>query len=253
VLIGERITKIKKLIQEEQSLKVSELSKIFNVSEVTTRRDLAKLEKQGFIERTHGGAIVSGTLRLIGKFQIHAQEYKEQKQRIGKMAASLIKAGQVIVLDAGTTTLEIARNIRNIEHVTVITNNLSVALELAGKPDISVMVTGGSLRRPSLSLTGQRAAEFFHQLNVDITFLSVQGVSIEKGLTNTSFSDLYLKKAMISAAKEVILVADSSKFNRVEFCTVAPITAVHRIITDNNLHSELIKNLESLNIELIIV
>jgi len=249
MLAAERRQKIKKLIQDERSVRVSELSKIFSVSEVTIRRDLDKLEKEGVIERTHGGAVVFGTPDLMRNVILRDQSHIEEKQRIGKVAATFVNNGNSIILDGGTTTIEVARNIKNLKDLTVVTNALNVCLELASNPEITIIVTGGLFKQPSLSLTGPEAAEAIKHLNVDMAFISVQGVSLSKGLTNTSISDLYLKRAMISAAKEIILVADSSKFGRVEFCTVAPITAVHKVVTDNKLSKYYLDELKKRQIE----
>ncbi|MFQ6065734.1 MAG: DeoR/GlpR family DNA-binding transcription regulator [bacterium] len=253
MLAAVRQSEIKKLIQDEGSVRVSELSKIFKVSGVTIRRDLEKLEQEEVIKRTHGGAVVLGTDDLMRNLAFRDQAHVEEKRRIGKAAARLVKDGNTIILDGGTTTTEIARNLDNAKNLTVVTNAVNIPLALRNNSEITIIMTGGTLKAPSFSLTGRAAAESINHLNVDKTFLSVQGISLEKGLTNTSVSDLYLKRSIIAAAKEVILVADSSKFGRIEFCTVAPITAVHKIITDNEISPHLTRELETIGIEVIVV
>ena len=253
MLLGaERRLKIKKLLREEGSVQVSQLSELFNVSEVTIRRDLAKLEKEGSVKRIHGGAMAIDSNAPIFSFLSRAQEKAKEKELIGKKAAELVNNGNTIILDSGTTTSEVAKNLKGYKNLKVITNALNIALELAENPEISVVVPGGSLKGPSLSLVGSQVIEFVRNVNVDIAFLSVQGVSLEKGLTNNSISDLYLKRAIIDAAKEVILVVDSSKFNKVGLYTVAPVTAVNVIVTDENIPPSLLYRLLCKKIKVIV-
>jgi len=255
--IDEKFAILQKLIKEEQRVSVSGLSEFLGVSEVTVRRYLSKLEREGFVKRVRGGAILSETLDPAVTFAtwlIHSKEDQEWKSKIGKVASTLIKRGSTIILDAGTTILEVARSMRKqvLSEVKVVTNNIPAVLELSNLSNITMIIIGGDVRVPSLSTVGPKSVSFLDGLNVDLLFLSVQGVSIEKGLTNTSLSDLPLKKAMISAAKEVVLVADSSKFGRVEFCNVAPISAVHKIVTDGRLLTSTRKEVEALGIELLL-
>ena len=253
MLLGaERRLKIKKLLREEGSVQVSQLSELFNVSEVTIRRDLAKLEKEGSVKRIHGGAMAIDSNAPIFSFLSRAQEKAREKELIGKKAAELVNNGNTIILDSGTTTSEVAKNLKGYKNLKVITNALNIALELAENPEISVVVPGGSLKGPSLSLVGSQVIEFVRNVNVDIAFLSVQGVSLEKGLTNNSISDLYLKRAIIDAAKEVLLVVDSSKFNKVGLYTVAPVTAVNVIVTDENIPPSLLYRLLCKKIKVIV-
>lgn len=251
MLEGERRVKIKKLMREEGTVEVSQLSELFNVCEVTIRRDLAKLEKERAIKRIHGGAMAVDSSAPIFNFISRAQEQAKEKELIGKKAAELIKDGSTLILDSGTTTSEVAKNLRGYRNLKVITNALNIALELADNRDISVVVPGGSLKGASLSLTGPQVVEFVKNVNVDITFLSVQGVSLKEGLTNNSISDLYLKRAIIDVARKVVLVVDSSKFNKVELYTIGPITLVDTIITDKNAPGPLVHQLLSKKIKVI--
>lgn len=246
---------IKRLLREEGSAKVAELSRVLNVSEVTIRRDLDVLEQENQIRRVHGGAVVLGDQIGISElFDRRSQEHKEEKRRIGQAAAHLIKNGNVVILGAGTTTTGVARSLAaQKKNLTVITNSVSIATELSMNPGISVMLTGGSFRRTSLSLAGPKAAESLRDLNADMYFLAVQGISVERGLTSASFSDLSFKRTAMKTAKEVIVVADSSKLGNVEFCTIAPISAVHRIITDSKIPKEMVEKLNSHQVRLTVV
>jgi len=252
MLGAERRVRIKKLLREEGSVKVSRLSKLFNVSEVTIRRDLAKLEKERAIKRIHGGAMAADSDTPTFSFLSRTQEQAKEKELIGKKAAELIKDGSTIILDSGTTTSEIAKNLKKYRNLKVITNALNIALELADSPGISIVVPGGALKPPSLSLTGSRVVEFIKNVNVDMTFLSVQGVSLKEGLTNNSISDLYLKRAIIDAARQVHLVVDSSKFNKVGLYTIGPITVVDTIVTDGNVPRSLVRHLSSKKVKVIL-
>lgn len=254
MLTDSRRLVIKRLIEEEGTVRVAELSKILNVSEVTIRRDLDTLEKDNSIQRVHGGAIVIEESDVIKEFfDLRSQEHREEKRRIGKAGAELIKDGNVAILDAGTTTFEIAKNLGNKKNLTVITNALNITMKALTSTEITVMMTGGIFKQPSLSLTGPKAGESLKDLNANMFFLSVQGISVEKGITNASISDIFFKKAAMKAAKEVIVVADSSKFGKVEFCTICPLSVIHKIITDSKVPKETVEELESYQIEVIIV
>ena len=253
MLAAERRLRIARVIQDETSVRVSELSKVLQVSEVTIRRDLQELEKEGIVKKTHGGAIVVGTMEAIHNFNLRREKFKKEKGRIAETAARFIKNDSTIILDGGSTITQIAQNMSTVKNVNVITNALNIALELAVNPEITVMVIGGLLRTTTLSVTGPEAAECLKHLNADIAFLAVQGISLEKGLTNTSISDLYFKRAVLKAANEIIVVADSSKFDKVEFSTIAPLSDVNRIITDDGVPESLVRKFRKKQIEVIVV
>ncbi len=250
---GRRLA-IKGLVEEEGIVKVADLGKILNVSEVTIRRDLDIMEKDNSLQRVHGGAIVAEESDIIKKFfDRRSQEHWREKRRIGEAGAELIKDGDVVIMDAGTTTFEMAKNLGNKKNLTVVTNALNIAMKAFTSTEITGMMTGGIFKQPSLSLTGPTTAESLKDLNADMFFLSVQGISVEKGITNASISDIFFKKAAMKAAREVIVVADSSKFGKVKFCTISPLSAIHKIITDSKVPKETVEELESCGIEVIIV
>ena len=176
MMANKRREKILELIREDGSAKVIKLSKIFKVSEVTIRQDLEKLESEGFILREHGGAFLKNVEDSVKSISLLNQENLEKKQLIGKKASELIESGETIILDSGSTTTEIAKNLMGRKGLTVITNALNIALILGAEPGIELIVTGGEFKPPTLSLTGQKAADFFEDIHVDKLFLATAGI-----------------------------------------------------------------------------
>jgi len=252
MLANQRREKILELLKEDGSAKVIKLAKIFKVSEVTIRQDLEKLEKDGFIKREHGGAFLKNVENSVKSFTLLNQDNIEKKQTIGKRAAELIETGETIILDSGSTTTEIARNLIGRKGITVITNALNIAMMLGAEPGIEVVVTGGEFKPPTLSLTGQKAAAFFEDINVHKLFLATAGISLRSGLTYPSLSDIVVKKAMIDASDVTYLVADSSKIGKNAFASLGALSLIDYIITDASVNEERAKILRDHEIEFII-
>lgn len=234
MLAHERRTKIYELVKEEGAVRTAALSDIFGVSEVTIRQDLDKLAADGFIAREHGGAYLNTIPDQVARLALEHTENMDKKGRIGQAAAALVRNGERIILDAGSTTTEVARAIHAAD-LTVITNALNIALLLGSRPGISVMATGGDFKAPTLSLTGEKAAAFFDNINVDKVFLATAAVDVEAGLTYPGFADLPVKRAMIASARDVYLVADSTKIGRRSLATLGGIDLLHAIITDDGI------------------
>jgi DeoR/GlpR family transcriptional regulator of sugar metabolism len=209
-----RREKILEMIQEDGHVKVSDLGRIFKVSEVTIRQDLERLDKEGFIIREHGGAYLKSISSQVRSFTLQHRENMDKKVLIGHKAAEFISNGDTIILDSGTTITELAKNLTDRKDLTVITNALNIAMMLGSEPSINVIMTGGEFKAPTLSLTGEKAAAFFSNLHADKLFLATAGISLKAGLTYPSISDLVVKKAMIDAADTVYLLADSSKIDK---------------------------------------
>jgi DeoR/GlpR family transcriptional regulator of sugar metabolism len=252
MLANQRRDKMLELLREDGSAKVINLAKIFKVSEVTVRQDLEKLEQDGFIEREHGGAFLKNVEDSVKSFTLLNQDNIEQKQIIGKKAAELIESGETIILDSGSTTTEIAKNLIGRKDIKVITNALNIALMLGAEPGIEVIVTGGEFKPPTLSLTGQKAASFFDDINVDKLFLATAGISLRSGLTYPSISDIVVKKAMIDAADVVYLVADSTKIGKNAFASLGALSLIDYIITDASIDQKRAQILREHEIEIII-
>lgn len=252
MLANQRREKILELLKEDGSAKVIKLAKIFKVSEVTIRQDLEKLESEGYIHREHGGAFLKNVEDHVKSFTLLNQDNLEKKKLIGRRAAELIEMGDSIILDSGSTTTEIARNLIGRSGLTIITNALNIAMILGAEPGIEVIVTGGEFKPPTLSLTGQKAASFFEDIHVDKLFLATAGISLRSGLTYPSLSDIVVKKAMIEAADVTYLVADSTKIGKNAFASLGALSLIDYIITDpfiDQSHLQLFKDNE---IELII-
>ena len=235
MLPHERRGKILDLIKEDGHATVLQLSKIFKVTEVTIRQDLEKLEKEGFIEREHGGAYLKNIGLNVKNIVLQNQDHLPEKAAIARKAIEYINDGDIIILDSGSTTTEIAKLITNFKNLTVITNSLNIALILGEIPEINLVVTGGEFKAPTLSLTGQKAADFFNGLNVDKLFLATAGITLKSGLTYPSISDIVVKRAMIDSANEVYLVADSSKVGKSSFASLGALSLIDFLITDPNI------------------
>ncbi|QJW91292.1 DeoR/GlpR transcriptional regulator [Spirosoma taeanense] len=232
MLANQRRDKILELLKEDGSAKVADLAKLFKVTEVTIRQDLDKLEKDGLVIKEHGGAYLKNIEDQVRTFSLANQENMAQKERIAQKCLEFIEVGDTIILDSGSTTTEIAKKLVGYKNLTVITNALNIALILGAEPGIEVIMTGGEFKPPTLSLTGQKAADFFRGLNVQKLFLATAGISLKSGLTYPSISDLVVKKAMIDAADITYLVADSSKIGRSALASLGALSLIDYIITD---------------------
>jgi DeoR/GlpR family transcriptional regulator of sugar metabolism len=247
-----RREKILDLIKEDGSAKVADLARIFKVSEPTIRQDLEKLEIDGLVMKEHGGAYLKNVELNVRSFSLSHQENLDKKELIALKCLEFIEPGDTIILDSGSTTTEIAKKLKGFKQLTIITNALNIALLLGAEPGIEVVVTGGEFKPPTLSLTGQKAADFFEGINAQKLFLATAGISLKSGLTYPSISDLVVKKAMIDAAEMTYLVADSTKIGKTAFASLGALSLINYIITDLGIeekHKQLFKDNE---IELII-
>jgi DeoR family transcriptional regulator of aga operon len=249
----ERRAKIIALLEKQGQVKVYELKKIFKVSEVTIRNDLDKLEEKQLLVRTRGGGIQTQRVRFDYQFNKETTHFLKEKQAIAKEAAKLVNEKDTIILDSGTTTLEIARNLTHLKDLTIITNGIFIAYELSQYPNIKIIMLGGSLSQSSLSLSGPIAAENLKDLYCDKLFLGVNGIDTNYGLFTTHIEDAYLNKIMINMAKEVIVATDSSKFLKRSFAIIAPITSADILITDSNIPKDELRNLNNAGVRTILV
>ena len=250
--MNQRRQEILNLIREDGHAKVQKLSQIFKVSEVTIRQDLEALEEMGYVQREHGGAF----LKDVGNFAstgtlINESVKVAEKQELARKAVSLIKEGESIILDSGSTTTELAKLMTGFHNLTVITNALNIAYILGGNPGINLIVSGGEFKAPTLSLTGDMAAATFKGLHVDRCFLATAGISPDMQLTYPSLSDLVVKSAMIRAANKVYLLADSSKIGASSFASLGRISLIDTLITDNQITPEQREALRDLNVEVL--
>lgn len=253
MLPNQRREKILELLKEEGSAKVVDLALLFKVTEVTIRQDLEKLKKEGLLIREHGGAYLKNIEAQVREFTLaHSDLQVEQKEKIAQKCLEYISSGDTIILDSGSTVTEIAKKLRGFRDLRVLTNALNIAMLLGTEPGIEVILTGGEFKPPTLSLTGQKAADFFKGIHVQKLFLATAGVSLRAGLTYPSISDLVVKKAMIDTAETTFLVADSSKFGKSAFASLGALSLIDYIITDNGITEENRKMFEQNAIQIII-
>lgn len=236
--IRDRLNKILENLQQHGQVQVRELAQEFGVSEMTIRRDLERLAKEGHLVRTYGGATVAAGLIGEQPFAAKAVSHIEEKQRIGRAAADLVQEGDVVLLDAGSTTLAIARCLKGRKGLTVITVDLRIALELCDEPGIDVIVTGGTAMPEVYNLLGPLAEQFVRSLTVNIGFVGTSSADVEHGLTTPTLAKVTLKRAIIQAAQHAVLVTDSSKFNRRATYQICHFSAFDRVITDHGLPPE---------------
>ncbi len=249
----DRRSKILEILENKSNVYVKDLSKQFNVSEVTIRNDLDQLEKKHLLIRAHGGAMKIKQVGIDHKLSVKSQRYSKEKQAIGKKGAELINEGETIIIDSGTTTLELAKNLNTLNELTVITNSLSIASQLSDKKNIRVIIPGGYLRHNSLSLVGSIAEQSIQNYFCDKIFLGVDGIDSKYGISTPNIEEAQLNKAMINISREIIVLTDSSKFTNRSFVNIAPILKINTIITDIGIpHDEKIA-IENLGINLLLV
>ncbi|MBI9101828.1 MAG: DeoR/GlpR transcriptional regulator [Spirochaetales bacterium] len=254
MLAEQRREKIVELVRENGNVRVSYISKLFNISEPTARQDLIKIETEtaGEIARDHGGAYLKNTSDRIKTLSLEHTENMDLKQKIGAKAASFIKNHSSITLDSGTTVTEMAKCMTEMRDLRIITNSLNIALTLGANPNLEIHMTGGEFKSPTLSLTGDKAAIFFENMHVDQLFLAAAGVTIGKGLTYPGFSDLPVKQAMIDSAEEVYLLVDSTKINHPSFAALNVLNSINYMITDSGISESDRKAFEEIGIKIII-
>jgi len=253
VLNEERRRAIIEFVNRDGRVLVADLARRFHTSQVTIRKDLELLHTQRQLHRTHGGALPSreGALddpTIRQKEQLHRRE----KTLIATAAARMVQKGQVVILDSGTTTTAVARALRDHQNLTVITNAVNIAAELAGTP-VDVILTGGTLRKNSFSLVGPMAEDTLRRLNADLLFLGVDGFDVRYGLTTPNLLEAKVNRVMMEVAQYTVLVCDSSKFGRRSLSLIAPTSAMHEIITDRGIPRSDLRALKKAGIEVTLV
>ena len=247
----QRQQKILERLANHRSVRVSGLASSLHVSEASIRRDLHCLEEAGLLRRTHGGALGSQTSSFEPSLAEKEDRLKDEKAAIAREAAALIQDGEAIMLDAGSTTLQIARQLRQRHNNIVVTNAVNIACELA-TADLDVTLTGGTLRQLTFSLVGPIAETTLAGLHVDKLFLATNGVDLRCGLTTPNLAEAQAKRAMIESAREVILVADHSKLGRISFCRFCPLMRIDCLITDQGAPSEFLRALEQRRVKVLV-
>jgi DeoR/GlpR family transcriptional regulator of sugar metabolism len=228
---------------------VSDLAESFGVSEMTVRRDLGALARDGKLERVHGGAVDAGT--EPGFSQIEVERF-DIKDRLGSAAAAMVEDGMTVMIDIGTSTLQMARHLHG-SKITVVTTNLAVVEELLPDPDIELVLPGGIVRRNYRSLVGVLAEDSLRQIKSDILFLGTSGVDLEIGVWDTTMVEVPIKRLMIAGAAEVVLIADAAKFSMTGMVRVCGPESISHIVTDAPLPASARSAVDAAGIEVTVV
>ncbi|UIJ46969.1 DeoR/GlpR family DNA-binding transcription regulator [Sphingomonas cannabina] len=231
---SERRQQISALVRERGSVQVAPLAARFGVSVQTIRKDLHFLEKRGVAERSYGGAISADAVNVAVEPSVETKRaiHIDEKARIGALAASMVKPGDSIVLDSGTTALQIAHHLPDDEDITVLTNDLDIVCALARKERITVVMLGGTLRRRNRAFYGAQTVGALDDLHVDKLFLGVDGFDLERGITTHFEPEAMLNRKMVQAARQVIAVTDRSKFGRVCLHRILNVGEIDDLVTD---------------------
>ena len=249
----DRRTIILKQLEKEEQVNVLELSRQFSVSEVTIRKDLKHLEKKNILIRSRGGAMKRSLVNIDLSIYDRRKQNINLKKAIGLAAANMILSGETILLDTGTTIMELAKHLPKKIEITVITNSVDITFRLAEYPNIRVIMPGGILRRNSLALVGEKAAESLRDFFCDKYFLSADGIDIEKGMMTTNIEEAALARINIKNSRKVIALIDSSKFLSKGITAIAPLTNIDTLITDNGIHEEILQQIRALGVDVIVV
>lgn len=235
---------IKELLEEANNVRVSDLSKRFEVTEETIRRDLEQLERAGFLLRTHGGAVLHKREGFEPPVLQRESINIEEKKLIGEHAASMVADGDVIALDASTTCLQLARNL-TFSNLTVITYSLAIATELIKKPEINVLLTGGYFDRDAMATSGTPAEKMLEGYHIDKFFFSCQGFDLERGVSEPYETHVRLKQKIISISDRLFLLADSSKYEKKSLVRLLELEKIDHLVTDRQFPASAVANLES--------
>ena len=249
MLNEERRRAILDMMQHDGRVLVADLAEQFQTSQVTIRKDLEILHVRGLVHRTHGGALPMRQGALEDPtLREKAKLYRKEKLAIAIAAARLVAEGQVVILDSGTTTTEIARVLRNFKNLTIITNAVNIAAELANS-SLEIILTGGTVRKNSFSLVGPIAEETLRRLSADILFLGVDGFDVQYGLSTPNLQEAKVNRVMVEIAKRTVATCDSSKFGRRSLSLIVEPSALHHVITDHGIRKADMKALKRAGIE----
>lgn len=251
-----RKSQIVEMVMERGNITIAEICSRFNVSDMTARRDLNELDRQGLLRRVHGGAIANLGRSYEPSFQTRAVKNKDAKAAIGVKAAELIYDGDSIALDVGTTTLEIVPGLKGKRNLTIVTSCLQIAAmivdQISLEVDARLIITGGIVRPRELSMVGHIPERVYQDLHVDKAFIGIGGISLEEGLTEYNIEDTQIKRILINNAREKIVVADGAKFGVTTFTSVAALTEVDKIVTDTSAPPEILEKVRERGVEVIL-
>lgn len=252
LLKEERQRLILETIQKQGRATVADLSRQFSVSAITVRRDLHELAGHGLIHRAHGGAVLAVPLTPEPPVVRRMVERAEHKKRIGRAAAALISDGESVFIGSGSTNVYLARCLLERQNLTVVTNALNVAAELATAAGVTVVVLGGMMRASELSLIGHITEQAIREVRFDKAIIGIPAIHVEAGLTNDFLPEVMTDRAIIDAAPALIVVADHSKFGRVASAYLAPVERVDTLVTDDQADAAILDRIRALGVRVII-
>ena len=241
------------LVLERGEVSVAELSQRAGVTPMTIRRDLETLEAAGAVQRVHGGVIIANSRGYASPYSVRAQRSQEAKKRIGQAAAGMLQEREAVIIDVGTTTLQVAAALDGKRNLTVATPSLHIANLLADNRGIRLIVTGGMVDAGELSMVGDFAEEVFSRLRCDTFVMGVGGIDVEAGCTEFSLEDAGVKRAALASARRCIVVADSSKLGQVSLAHVCPVDRVDVLVTDSSAPEQELSRLVGEHMEVVVV
>ncbi|WP_342760329.1 DeoR/GlpR family DNA-binding transcription regulator [Paenibacillus sp. PK3_47] len=245
----ERKRSIVQYVEKHTRGSVQELSRQLGVSESTVRRDLKELEEARLLKRTHGGAVSLQSVSFEAAVSDKEEHFSEEKLRIAREAVRLIDEGDAILLDGGTTTLQIARELKQFSNLKIITNSIMALNELKDCRNLEVSITGGMLRPDTMAFVGPMTERSLEMVRVDKAFLGTNGLDLYEGITTPNMLEAATKRKMISVAKQAILVADHSKIGQVSFAKVADLQEIDHYILDTDTPERFIQELQRMDID----
>ncbi len=253
VFVDERRDRIYEMLVRKRKASVSDLSQEFHIGEATIRRDLSELEARGLVLRTHGGALIRDNASEEAPLRERETRNLEQKERIAQLTAQLIRNGETVMIDGGSTTLILARLLRAKHDLVIVTNSPALADEMVGANGCQVIVTGGELREPTRSLVGPIAEQTIRQFRADRVILGMSSLMPDEGFFTVNSQEAEVKRTMMQCGKEIIVVMDSSKAGKVTFSVVSDFSTVDKLITDSGMSPEDIRRIEEKGVEVITV
>lgn len=252
----ERQSKIRDLLLENKSVKVSDLVQLFNVSEETIRRDLHKFENEGLVKKIYGGAVLLDkqvTNEDVLPIYQRKNQFFEEKRLIGQAASQLVKKDQTIIVDAGSTTWHLANNLLSVDNLMIVTNAINIAEECSKNETNTVYLLGGKVRRNSISTVSPHSETELNQYNAKYVFLGSSGISLRYGCTSSDLYEADMKREMVKAAEKRVVVADHSKFERVGLTSFCGFEDIDILITSDKVKQHILKEIEKLGVEVIAV
>lgn len=255
MIVVQRRNKIKEILLKERSVRVSKLVQEFDVSEETIRRDLYVLEKEGFVKKNYGGAILveelQNAMSMISPVEQRKLQFFNEKDAIGRKAAELIEEGQIIILDAGSTTWCMAKHLKAMKNLMIVTNGVNVAEECSQNDNVDIFVVGGKLVNKSMSLVGPQAELEVQKYNAHYVFLGTSAISMDKGFTSSDIYEAELKRAMIGTGQKVVVLADHSKFGKQSLITYSSMHEVDILITSDLTDPSVIEAIRNKGVQVI--